>query len=65
MHEVLRREGILINHKRTERLYREEKLQIKTRRRKKTAATLRVLLPYPKGVDQRWAMDFSVLQKAV
>jgi putative transposase len=58
MHEVLRREGILINHKRTERLYREKRLQIKTRKRTKTTATLRVPLPYPEGVDQRWAMDF-------
>ena len=58
MHEVLRREGILINHKRTERLYREERLQIKTRRRKKTAAQQRVPMPYPEGVNQRWAMDF-------
>jgi putative transposase len=58
MHEVLRREGILINHKRTERLYREERLQIKTRRRKKAAAQLLVPVPYPEGVNQRWAMDF-------
>ena len=58
MHEILRREGIPINHKRTERLYREERLQIKTRRRKKTAAQLRVPMPYPEGMNQRWAMDF-------
>ena len=58
MHEVLRREGILINHKRTERLYREEGLQLKTRKRKKSAATLRVPLPYPEKINQRWAMDF-------
>lgn len=58
MHEILRREGIIINHKRTERLYREEGLQLQIRRRKKTAATLRVPLPYPEQVNQRWAMDF-------
>ena len=58
MHEILRREGIIINHKRTERLYREEGLQLQIRRRKKTAATLRVPLPYPVQVNQRWAMDF-------
>ena len=58
MHEVLRREGILINHKRTERLYREEGLQLKARKRKKSAATLRVPLPYPEKINQRWAMDF-------
>ena len=58
MHEILRREGIIINHKRTEKLYREECLQLKTRRRKKTTATLRVPLPYPENMNQRWAMDF-------
>lgn len=58
MHEVLRREGMLINHKRTERLYREEQLQIKIRRRKKTAAKLRVPLAYPDRINQRWSMDF-------
>jgi putative transposase len=58
MHEILRREGIIINHKRTERLYRNEGLQIKSRRRKKTAATLRVPLPYPEKPNQRWSMDF-------
>ncbi len=64
MHEILRREGIIINHKRTEKLYREECLQLKTRRRKKTTATLRVPLPYPENMNQRWAMDFSVPQKS-
>jgi hypothetical protein len=64
MHEILRREGIIINHKRTEKLYREECLQLKTRRRKKTTATLRVPLPYPENINQRWAMDFSVPQKS-
>lgn len=58
MHEVLRREGILINHKRTERLYREECLQLKTRKRKKSVATRRVPLPCPEKLNQRWAMDF-------
>jgi putative transposase len=50
----------LINHKRTERLYQEERLQIKSRRRKKTAATLQVPMPYPEGMNQRWAMDFMI-----
>ncbi|ASQ90933.1 hypothetical protein CHL67_08395 [Prosthecochloris sp. GSB1] len=58
MHEVLRREGIHINHKRTEPLCREEGLQLKTRKRKKSTATLCVPLPYPEKINQRWAMDF-------
>ena len=49
---------MLINHKRTERLYREERLQIRSRKRKKTAAKLRVPVSYPERPNQRWAMDF-------
>lgn len=51
MHEALRIEGIRINHKRTERLYREEQLQIKIRRCKKTVATLRVSMHDLEGVN--------------
>ncbi|MDY7576719.1 IS3 family transposase [Herbaspirillum sp. RTI4] len=58
LHVMLRREGLVINHKRTERLYREEDLSLLGRRRKKGPSHLRVVLPMPQGPDQRWAMDF-------
>jgi len=58
IHLLLRREGLVVNHKRTERIYREEGLSLRKRRRKKTAAINRVILPAPERPDERWSMDF-------
>ena len=58
LHYLLRREGFQINHKRTERLYREENLMLRVKRRKKTAADTRVAPPKPERRNQCWAMDF-------
>ena len=48
----------MINHKRTERLYREEGLALRRKRRRKAAAGARVILPQPQRVNERWSMDF-------
>ncbi len=58
IHLLLRREGLLINHKRTERIYREEGLSLRKRKRRKTAAQARVILPTPERPNERWSMDF-------
>lgn len=58
IHLMLRREGLIINHKRTERIYREEGLSLRKRKRKKTAAMTRVILPVPERPNERWSMDF-------
>jgi putative transposase len=58
LHYLLRREGFLINHKRTERLYREENLMLRVKRRRKMAAESRVAPPPPERRNQCWAMDF-------
>jgi putative transposase len=58
LHLMLKREGLVINKKRTERIYREEKLKIRVRRRKKLAAQARVELPKAERPNQFWAMDF-------
>jgi putative transposase len=58
LHVLLRREGLVTNHKRTERLYREEGLSLRIRRRKKRSSHLRVVMPVPDGADQSWSMDF-------
>jgi putative transposase len=58
LHYLLRREGTLINHKRTERLYREEQLMLRVKRRRKMAAESRVVPPPPERRNQCWAMDF-------
>ena len=55
---MLKREGLVINHKRTERLYREEGLSLKVRKRKKRTAVTRVELPKASKPNQRWSMDF-------
>jgi putative transposase len=54
----LRREGLVINHKRTERIYREENLSIRSKKRKKTASELRINVPDAQRPNQQWAMDF-------
>ncbi|OGX00439.1 MAG: integrase [Omnitrophica bacterium RIFCSPLOWO2_02_FULL_45_16] len=58
LHIMLRREGFVINHKRTERIYKEEGLALRIRRRKKMAAIQRSEAPAPTRVNERWSMDF-------
>jgi putative transposase len=58
LHTLLKREGLVINKKRTERIYREEKLTIRVRRRRKGAAQGRIKLPRANRLNQVWAMDF-------
>lgn len=55
----LRREGWLVNHKKVERLYyREERLSLRRRRRKKASAVPRVALPKPTQPGRCYAIDF-------
>jgi len=55
---MLKREGVVINHKRTERIYKEEGLALRIRRRKKMAAIQRIEALAPTRVNERWSMDF-------
>lgn len=48
----------MVNHKRTERLYREEGLSLRKRKRKKIAAAARVVTPAPAEPNEKWSMDF-------
>lgn len=48
----------MINHKRTERIYHEEGLALRRKRRRKGAAGSRVMMPSPQRPNQRWSMDF-------
>ena len=52
---MLRREGWRANHKRVERLYREEGLSL---RRRKRLSHLRVARERPVAANQTWAVDF-------
>jgi len=54
----LRREGWKVNHKKVERLYREEGLSLRRRARKKATAVPRVPLPRPTRPGVCYAMDF-------
>jgi len=58
LHTLLRREGHLINHKRTERLYREEGLSLRLKKRKKRTSHIRVVMDKPERINQHWSMDF-------
>lgn len=58
IHLMLRRDGLIINHKRTERIYREEGLSLRKRKRKKVVALERVIMPVPMCPNARWSMDF-------
>lgn len=57
---LLRREGWRVNHKRVLRLYREEGLLVRTRRRRKITCQARHPLPRPDRINERWAMDFMM-----
>jgi transposase InsO family protein len=54
----LRQAGELVNHKRVERLYTLEKLQVRRRRRKKIPLWERQPLVRPGAANEVWSMDF-------
>ena len=58
LHVLLRREGIVVNHKRVERLYRAEGLAVRRRKRKSPARVLRGRPPTPGRANEQWALDF-------
>ena len=53
LHAMLRHEGVVVNHKRTHRIYAEERLQVRTKRRKKLARP-RVPMLVPTKPNERW-----------
>jgi len=58
LHVLLQREGIQVNHKKVQRLYREESLSIRSKKRKRVAQVPREPKPPPERVNERWSMDF-------
>ena len=58
LHVLLKREGLVINHKRTERVYREENLSLRLKIRKKRPSHLRVPPQVPQCCDEHGSMDF-------
>lgn len=55
---LLRREQFVVNHKRVYRLYREEGLLVRRRKRKRMCGKSRVPLATAVQPKERWAMDF-------
>ena len=55
---LLEREGHVLNRKKLYRLYREEKLMVRRRGRRKRALGTRAPLAVPAAVNRRWSLDF-------
>jgi putative transposase len=58
IHLLLRREGWAVNRKRVYRIYREEALSVRRRKRKQVAASPRQAIVVPERANERWSMDF-------
>jgi transposase InsO family protein len=58
LHILLRRDGITINRKKTQRLYREEGLTVRRRKGRKRAVGARAPAPVIALPNQRWSLDF-------
>jgi transposase InsO family protein len=54
----LRQQGLVVNHKRVERLYAEAEWQLRRRKRKKVPVTDRQPLVRPDAANEVWSMDF-------
>ena len=60
LHELLRREGFVANHKLVHRLYQEEKLAIRRRGRQKRGLGAVMAGSWcPIAANQRWSLDFT------
>jgi putative transposase len=55
---LLVREGHVMNRKKLYRIYREEKLLVRRRGRRKRAIGTRAPLVLPDTINQRWSLDF-------
>lgn len=57
LHEMLKKEGLVINRKRSYRIYREEGLSVRVKKKGKIRSE-RVRLETPAFAGERWSMDF-------
>ena len=55
---LLLREGMVVNHKRVYRVYREEGLSVRKRKRKRAVSAARTPLVRPARPDEAWGLDF-------
>lgn len=55
---LLRRDGLLVNHKRVERVYRAAGLALRRRKRRVRAGARQAVSPVPEYPNHCWSMDF-------
>jgi putative transposase len=58
LHVLLRREGWVVNRKRLQRIYREERLMVRRRGGRKRALGTRAPMAVPDRPNARWSLDF-------
>jgi putative transposase len=58
LHVLLRRQGLVVNHKRVHRLYRLAGLGLRRQKRKRMPSVARGALGLPSRPNQCWALDF-------
>ncbi len=58
LHILLQREGWKVNHKLVYRLYTEESLSLRIKRKKKCVSVTRVQVAQPTAPNEVWSMDF-------
>jgi transposase InsO family protein len=58
LHVLLKAEGLVVNRKKTERLYREEGLKVRRRRGRRRAIGNRAPIPVIARPNARWSLDF-------
>ena len=54
----LKREGIVMNNKRLRRLYREERLQVRPRKKRRVRLIRGNVSPAPIRINEEWGLDF-------
>ena len=58
LHILLKRDGVVINRKKTQRLYTEEGLTVRKRKSRRRAVGARAAPPVMALPNQRWSLDF-------
>ena len=58
LYMLLRRDGLVINHKRVQRMYREQGLQVQRKKRRQRARPSRLPKVTPTCCNESWSMDF-------
>ena len=58
LHVLLRQEGEVVNRKKVQRLYQEERLMVRRRKCRKRALGTRRPMEMPSRPGQRWSLDF-------